>query len=554
MARAVLCLVALGVSAVGWAQPPARDTSADVGTASIRGRITDASGHPLSRVEVRAGPNPSDVEGRSVLTGADGRYEIGRLPAGTYTILAIKPNYVRTSWGEPRPEGAGKRIPVADGQHVDDIDIHLQRTGAITGKIVDEFGDPIMDVNVQALRYQFVQGTRRLMPSRSIGTNDVGEFRVFGLTPGQYYISATLRNLGPIAIDDNNPDRSGYAPTFFPGTANVAEAQRMTIGPGQTITGINLALLPTQTAKVSGTVIGSNGQPAENGFVNLFPKVTSSFANYGSPLRGNGQFSINGVPPGEYTLRVGAPMGAEAATADLTVSGGDVSGLQVLMTNPSVIRGRIVFTSSANGSNPPKVSSLDLGAVREWALGQPLRNAAKIKDDGTFEIQAMTGHVQLRVAPTGGGPGPDGPPNWRLTRVIYNDVDVGDTGIEVPPNGAVENVVVEMTNHSSEAIGRVTDGDGNVVRDAFVIVFAQDQLRWTVQGRWLAVSRPGLDDKYHSRLLPGDYYAVAMSDVEPNSWTDADFLTLAREHAIRFSIADGETKTIDLPLTPAPVF
>ena len=558
MARAFVCLVALGISSLGWIQPPpARDTSAETGTASISGRITDASGRPLSRVEVRAGPNAGQVDGRVALTGADGRYDIGRLPAGTYTIVAVKPNYVRTSWGEPRPEGPGKRIPLDDGQRLTNIDVRLQRTGAITGRILDEFGDPITDVNVQAMRYQYIQGTRRLMPSgRGSGTNDLGEFRIYGLTPGQYYVSATLRNFAPLTTDDNNADRSGYAPTFFPGTANVAEAQRMTIAPGQTIAGVALGLLPVQTSRVSGNVFDADGRPVATGFVNLMPKTATTFMNFGGPLRADGQFTIAGVPPGEYTVRMLAPGAGsvEGAVADVTVSGSDVTGLQLVMLKPSTIRGRIVFTSSANGSAPPKVSSLDVGAVREWALGQPVRNVAKIKDDGTFEIQLMAGHVQLRVAPTGGGVGPNAPPNWRLSRVIYGNADVGDAGIDVPVNGGVDEVVIEMTNHSSEAIGTVTDADGHVVRDAFVIVFAQDQTRWTVQGRWLAASRPGLDDKFHARVLPGDYYAVAMSDVEPNSWTDSDFLSLAREHATRFSIADGETKTIDLAVTPAPVF
>jgi hypothetical protein len=85
-------------------------------------------------------------------------------------------------------------------------------------------------------------------------------------------------------------------------------------------------------------------------------------------------------------------------------------------------------------------------------------------------------------------------------------------------------------------------------------VFAQDPVHWTVQTRHLSVSRPGRDDLFHARLLPGDYYAVAMTDVEANAWTDSEFLSLAREHATKFTIGDGETKTIDLPLSAAPVF
>jgi hypothetical protein len=146
------------------------------------------------------------------------------------------------------------------------------------------------------------------------------------------------------------------------------------------------------------------------------------------------------------------------------------------------------------------------------------------------------------------------PPPWRLSRVVVNDSDVSDTGIDLPPNSTVETVYVEMTNHSNEASGRVTDAEGKVVRDCLIIVFAQDPARWTVQTRYLSVARPGLDDLFHARLLAGDYYAVAMADVETNAWTDPEFLSQARERAIGFSIADGEKKTVDLPLSPTPVF
>lgn len=554
MSRALVCLVALGFTSLVWAQPPARDTSApSVGSGSIRGRITDMTGRALARVEVRAGPNAGQVDGRVVLTDGDGRYEIDNLPAGTYTIIAIKSNYVRTSWGEQRPEGPGKRIPLADGQKLADVNVRMQRTGVITGRIADEFGDPVTGVGVQALRFQYVQGSRRLMPSgRGGATNDIGEFRIFGLTPGQYYVSATLRTNGPMNADTT--DRSGYAPTFFPGTGNQAEAQRMAVAPGQTITGINLTLLPIQTATVSGTVLDVDGRPLVNGMIRVGPKAPiGSTGFFGSSLR-DGKFTVNGLTPGDYTIQVSRPGGPESATADVTVAGSDISGLQLQLAPPATLRGRIVFTPSANGSAPPKPTAYDLGAVREWALGQQVRFPAKIKDDGTFEISLQASHVQLRAAPVGGGAGADGPPPWRINRVLFAGTDIGDSGVDVAASANLEDVVVEMTNKSSQATGTVTDADGKVVRDVFVIVFAQDPARWTVQTRWLAVARPGLDDKFHARLLAGDYYVVAMSDVETNAWTDADFLSVAREHATKFSVGDNETKTIDLTVWPAPVF
>src|SRR5471032_2236974 len=203
MSRASLCLVAVLLAtwvcpapAQAQASPPARDNRAGMGTGMIRGRILDAaSGHGLSRVEVRAGPNAPQFPNRIVMTDGDGRYEIKGLPAETYVINVFKTNYVRASWGAERPEGPGRRIPLGDGQVLEKIDVRIVRAGVITGRVVDEFGDPVTDVQVTPMRYQYQQGSRRLgQTGRGAQTNDIGEYRIYGLSPGQYYVSATLRN------------------------------------------------------------------------------------------------------------------------------------------------------------------------------------------------------------------------------------------------------------------------------------------------------------------------------------------------------------------------
>jgi protocatechuate 3,4-dioxygenase beta subunit len=565
MFRALSCLVA----GLLWAPPapaqtpsapPARDTSvvAGYGTGVIRGRILDAAtGRGLPRVEVRAGPNaPQFPDSRIVMTDADGRYEIKRLPADTYVINASKTNYVRAAWGAQRVEGPGKRITLAEGQVLEKIDVRLSRAGVITGKVVDEFGDPVTDVFVSAMHYQYIQGSRRLIQAgRGGSTNDVGEYRVYGLSPGQYFVSATLRNFS--GMDTSTSDRSAYAPTFYPGTGNVGDAQRLTIAPGQIAPAINLTLLPIQTAKITGTAFDADGKPMANMMLNVMQRVGSAMVgNSGAQIRPDGKFTLT-LTPGDYMLRVFGQGTPDSAATELTVNGADIDDLQLVATRPATIRGRLAFTGSATSAPPPKPTVFDMGAVREWMIGQQIRSPAKIKDDGTFEISLQPGHVLIRGVMTGtpaAPPAPNGPSPWRIQRVLMNELDVADTGIDVAGGATIENVVVEFTNRVSRASGRVTDADGKTVRDCYVIVFAQDSVHWTVQTRHLSVSRPAQDDLFHARLLPGDYYAVAMSDVEVNAWTDPEFLSLAREHATKFSIADGEEKTIDLPLSPAPVF
>lgn len=555
MSRAIVWLMAGLLSAASAvAQPPppsrpARDTSATTasGTAVVRGRVLDAAtGRGLSRVQVRAntntsGPPPSPYPWVA-MTDGEGRYEITGIPAGTYAIAATKQNYVRSAFGAERVEGPGKRMTLTDGQVLDRIDFRLVRAGVITGRVVDEFGDPVTDVQVMPMRYQFVQGLRRLTASgRSVMTNDIGEYRIYGLTPGQYYISGTLRNFS--MGNQETTDRTGYAATYYPGTANVAEAQRLTIAPGQTITSINLTLLPIQTARVSGIVLDSQGRPMAGLSVSAMQRMGfGGFGGSGGMTQADGKFTISGLTPGEYIIRANL-MGAmpEQAVQNLTIDGSDINDLQLMVAKPSTIRGRVTFEQ---GGTPPQASTIRITAMRT----DPMMGGANVtvKDDLTFEMSVSAGHIFVRSPPSG--------PNWRLSRVWMNGIDVTDLGIDVPVNGTLSDVVVELTDHLNPISGRVTDANGAVVRDCFVIVFAQDPAAWTPGARYQGTARPGLDDLFHLKMPAGDYYAVAITEVDPGAWTDPEFLTQVRDRATKFTLAAGETKTVDLPLSPPLVF
>ena len=188
---------------------------------------------------------------------ATGGYELKALPAGHYTVTAFKPTYVNAAYGQPRLLELGSSIDVPDGQTLDHIDLGLVRAGVFAGTITDEFGEPLADTQVMAMRYQFIQGTRRLMPAGNRTTNDIGEFRVFGLAPGQDHLAATLRNDQTATAND----RETYVTTYYPGTPSLSGAQALTISQGQTISGMRIPLLPVRSVRVSGVVSDSSGAP-----------------------------------------------------------------------------------------------------------------------------------------------------------------------------------------------------------------------------------------------------------------------------------------------------
>ena len=255
LAAAVLTGVALAQGPAGGRGFPrdARQQPTATGTSVIRGRVVAAdSGAPIRRAQVRA--FSSDMRGsRLASTDGQGRFEFRDLPAGRWELTASKAGFVSLRLGQRRPFEAGTPVELRDAQVVDRADIALPRGAAITGRVFDEFGDPVAGARLQVLRYQLVQGTRRLTPTGvDDQSDDTGAFRLFGLTPGDYYVSATVRAL---PVDDPTVDAAGYAPTYFPGTGNVAEAQRVTLGLGQELTNLSVRAAP----RPHGARIGQGG-------------------------------------------------------------------------------------------------------------------------------------------------------------------------------------------------------------------------------------------------------------------------------------------------------
>jgi hypothetical protein len=542
--------VGIAVAVSIWplaAQGPPRDTKALAGTAVIRGRVIAAGDdRPLAKVEVRVLSSALKVD-HATLTDANGRYEFTGLNAGRYTIACSKANFVRANYGQRRPLGPGLPVDVAAGQVVTRIDLALLRTGVVSGRVLDEFGDPAVGAVVMPLRYQFINnGERRLQPAgRSASTNDIGEYRIYGLMPGRYFIAATMNRYG----SGESNERTAYAPTYYPGTGNLAEAQRLTVAAGQTITSISLSLLRVTAGRISGVALDAQGRPLFGAYVNLMRRLGFGLFGGGTPVGADGRFTLGGVAPGDYTLRASAPgIQDEVATADVSLNGGDVSDVQLVLTKASTLRGRIVF--ERGDAKPPQASAIRVSAVHPATMtfGGGYANA---KDDSTFEVKSNAGRLLIRAAEVVSGAS-----NWRLKRVVTVDgVDVTDAGLDMPVNATIDGIVIELTSRYSEVSGSVTDAAGARVRDCIVVAFAQDQQRWTAQNRYFGASRPDVDNTFHLRLPAGDYYAVAFEELEAFiSYNDPDMLPQLRDRAIAFSIGDGEKKTLSLTLSAPPVY
>jgi protocatechuate 3,4-dioxygenase beta subunit len=531
------------------------------GTAIIRGVILAAdTGTPIRRAQVRASA-PAIRNSRLATTDAQGRFEFREMPAGRYTISASKGGFVGLQYGQRRPSESGTPLELSNAQVIDKLMIALPRGSVISGRIFDEFGEPIANAVVNAMRYAYASGTRRLVatPGQNARdtTDDQGNFRLFGLPPGEYVISANFRGGGG-EVTDPAGEPSGYAPTYFPGTSNVTEAQRVRVDVSQEQNSVNFALIATRLVRITGNVIDSRGAPVTAGALMLMPADTLragvQMPNAGARVDRNGTFRLIDVAPGRYILQtrtnLGGPGGRGGASAagaepefariDLAVGAQDIEGV-VLITAPGArAMGQVVVDSTQ--PNAVRLDQVSIAArnvrVDAPGMGGPGGNA-RANQDGTFTLTGLFDPVVIRA---------NAPQGWSLKQVLLGGQDVTDTPLEFTAGQTLNGLQVVLTDKVTTLSGVLTNTRGQAVTDATVVVFPADEKLWRFQSRYIRAARPDQEGRYQITGLPpyDDYLIAAVQGLEDGQAGDPDFLTTIKANATGLRLNEGETKVADV--------
>jgi hypothetical protein len=525
------------------------------GTAVIRGYVLAAgSGSPIRRAQVRA--MAMNVGGGGVTsTDAQGRYEIKDLPAGRYTISASKSGYVAGQFGQRRAGEPGTPIEILDSVVADKVNFTLARGGVIAGHILDDNGEPVAGVQVAAMRYGFMAGSRRLMGAGVEGgndrTDDQGGFRLYGLPPGDYYVSATYRGMMMMGPDINNTQADGYAPTYFPGTPNVAEAQRVSPKAGQEISGVNFSLLVARLARVSGRAVNSRGEPAPRANVMLVPTESAGgmmmLAGSGM-VSPDGSFQIPNVAPGRYMLNL-RPMGMatpadEFASLPITVGSENIENVIVTTAVGATARGVVVTdTGEAPAFRPDQIQMF---ASTPEPMMMPAGNAGptRVNEDFSFELTSLFDRRMIRASLMGAT-------GWYLKEVRLDGDDITDDGYEFAPGRNHDGLQVVFTQKTTDLSGLVTDSGGKPVLDVSVVIFPANRDKWKFQSRYVRTARPDTQGRYNIKSMPPgeDYLVIAVQNLESGQGGDPEFLARAKEEAKPFTLNEGETKAVDVKLS-----
>lgn len=284
-------------------------------TAACSGRVLeDGSRAPIAGAEVLLLPS-FPHRPRTAITDRNGRYEFERLEAGRYRINVQKAGFSPLIF--PGVPIESPQVDLKAGERREGVDVTLQRGVVIVGRVLDDAGEPLVHAQVLPMRKPSVPPGAMFQPDQlmPIGpaaqTNDLGEFRLFGLPPGEYYVQAAPR---PYSGRSAAPRATTMRPTYFPGTSDPGAAQPIGLVAGQTSADVEIRMMAVSAFYLSGVVRDEAGRPVSNAMVRLVgersngPRLFMLGPSHDSRTDTSGAFTIGDVTNGTYTLLAVAPV------------------------------------------------------------------------------------------------------------------------------------------------------------------------------------------------------------------------------------------------------
>ncbi|HXT31040.1 MAG TPA: carboxypeptidase regulatory-like domain-containing protein [Vicinamibacterales bacterium] len=514
--------------------------SAAKGTAVIKGHVRTVDGRPLrrARIFIRGAGLPN---GRTASSGLEGEYEIPDLPAGRFTISAVRGGYLTAEYGQRAFGDDGRPIELADGATLDKIDLTMERAGTVSGRVTDETGEPVSGASVWVHQMQFFHGRRQYVPLTSAQTDDTGLYRIGPVPPGEFVLVAMFRETW--TADDKPGEALGYAPTYFPGTASPVEAQRVKVTPAEETTGLDFSLVPGRAASIAGSVIATDGAPlaAASVFVGqeiAGPQFMSMSMIVNGRTAADGTFRLRNIPPGQYQLRASGAAGdrgTETASVTVTLQGTDIEGLVIGADNGALLTGRVV-TDAGKRLPAGTLRITPQSAIFERSqITVPPAQDGLVAADGAFTRKVPTGPAFLRASlPTG----------WMLKQITIGGQDYTDVPFDFRAGQAVGDALVVISDRLPSVSGQASGAKGPATGP--VLLIPADAARWREASGALRKARPDASGRYtFDAVRPGTYLLVAVEQMQTWQLFDPEFLEPLREKATKVTV-EADPVTVDL--------
>jgi hypothetical protein len=510
----------------------------------ISGMVVKLTGsEPLKNARIQLASQDDRTMAHSTTTDAGGRFDLKGIDPGRYRLVVHKDGFVTQEYGQKKPDAPGAILALRAKQEMNDLLFRLIPSAVIAGRVINEDGEPLPWVQVNALREVYAGGKKTLSPETTVPTNDLGEYRLFDLRPGRYFIRAEYKPneqiTGPGQIMGRGEDLPrGYVPMYYPSSTEPAHAVTVGVKAGEEIPALEILLRRVEVFSVRGRLYNPTSKRSNAYHLFLSPRDAEgwlSLSQHDASIDYNdGTFVIPDVLPGSYVL--GAMWVDEGkryqAYKSIDVGNADVEGLGLMLLPGMSLNGRVIWegqpSSDANrltvylhAVDNPQAYGGRATATPPWAF--------VLNDvyDVTYRVgvAGLCSDCYLKALRYGGAVSPD------------------DTF--TPTRASSAPLEVTISSNGARVRGSVTDAENLPAVGAWVILVPDEAHR--ASRRLYKSASTDQYGRFDLRgIAPGDYKLFSWEEVESGAWEDPEFLKEFEAKGEKVSLQEGEQKAVDL--------
>lgn len=492
--------------------------------------------------------------GMSAATDNAGAFVFENVTPGSYRVSGEKTGFIRSNFGN-RGGGIGSQVVVTAGSEKADVVVRMTPQSVISGRILDEDGEPMEGVNISLLRPQYFQAQRRFVGQGGNQTNDKGEFRITNVAPGKYYVLIQRMRMGGAPIQQG-AEEFAYPKLYFPGVETLEQAQRVEVGAGQEFSGVQMTFRKVRVYRVKGRVAGVEAPAADaagvrgrrggNGMVVMLRPDGGSADMPGmggggpmgmgggagaSQVQSDGTFELAGVTPGAYKLVVnafGEGRPKVVGNTKLSVGNNNVDGVVVTQMPSLSFPGKVIVEGDKSLVNLKQVR---IQAQSDLGFNQPI----SVGEDGSFAMKDLSPEkYRFTVGQLTGA---------YVKAINVGGQDIQDTGIDLGSGGggAIE---VILSTKIAKVDGMVEKQKQDDAPGTVIVARVGPNSELAYMNLTARVEDGG---KFSlANLPPGEYKLFAFEEIDTATASDPEFLKKFEDRAVNVKIGEGESKSVSL--------
>jgi protocatechuate 3,4-dioxygenase beta subunit len=517
---------------------------------TIEGTVfNSATGEPLRKANLtlrRADPSPGGMSmSYAAVSDAAGRFTIRDIEPGRYRLGVERAGFVSQQYGAKTPSSAGTVLTLEKSQKMSDLAFKLTPQGVITGRVVDDDGDPVPNVNLMVMRRTYFRGKRQWAPANGSSTNDLGEYRIHSLAPGRYLLSATYRPGRFMMEPTQGGAAEGYAPTYYPSASSPDAAAPIDVTAGSQLRGIDIRLQKTKTVQIRGRVLNAAGKGVRRTMLTLQPKGDTALGfmdrNMSQPFNDKGEFIMSNVTPGSYILMATVNEDGKMLSAriPLDVGASSIEDITLQPTPGLDIAGHVKI-EGVEPENRITNMRVMLQPKGSMMYGGPGAQGGQIKDDKTFaltNVQPELYDVRVFGAPDGG----------YVQSIRAGDVEVMDSGLDLTNGAAPGEMTIVIAMAAGQISGTVQNEKLEPAAGANVVLIPEGARR--ENDRWYQMTSTDQYGNYTLKnVTPGDFRIFAFDNVEYGAYQDPEWLKPFESKGEKISIKENAKESVQLKL------